>query len=66
MTFLTLYCHPNNYDESTATCSSPEWRPDQGLLPPLTVSDALAIGSAIVAVWTLGFGFKIIRKFLFK
>ena len=30
----------------------------------LAVSDALILGSAVVSVWALGFGFKIVRKFL--
>lgn len=62
-----LACNPQDFDSQTLVCSSPFWVVDDGgFLPPLTVADAFLIGSAVIAVWSLGFGFKLLRKFLFR
>lgn len=60
-----MACNPQDYDVQTGVCAAPSWVVfDGGFLPSLAVSDALILGSAVVSVWALGFGFKILRKFL--
>jgi hypothetical protein len=50
----------------TATCSAPEWAVMPGLLPPLSVDDALLIGSAILAAWGLGVAGRMLRRYVSK
>lgn len=63
---ITLTCSPIDFDYTTGECSNPVWVDAPGLLPSLSVGDAFLLGSAVVAVWSLGFGFKLIRKFIFR
>lgn len=60
-------CALDDFDTQTGVCSHPVWvDAAPGLLPPLSVADGLLISSAIVGVWAVGFGFKIVRKFIFR
>ena len=53
------------WDEGTGTCSAEAWVEETpGSLPPLSVSDAQAIGGAILLVWAVGFAFRAVRKAL--
>lgn len=48
----------------TITCTSPEWSVVPGLLPPLSLGDALVIGSAICGVWGLAVAARMLRRFV--
>lgn len=59
-------CLPENFDSLTNSCSEVVWIYREGLLPALSVEDAFILGSAVVGIWSLGFGFKLLRKFIFR
>lgn len=59
-------CKIEDFDPLTNVCSEVLWVYREGLLPSLPVADALVLGSAVVGIWTLGFGFKLLRKFIFR
>lgn len=64
---LTPYCRADDFDAATQTCSAVFWGPTSGgFLPPLETSDAIVILSSIVGLFAIAWGFKFIRKFLFK
>jgi len=51
----------------TGVCTTPVWlEVSDGLLPPLELSDALLLGSVTLGIFALAFGFKTIRRFLFR
>lgn len=59
-------CSAADYDVQTATCAAPTWEPIQqpSFLPDLTVAEGLQIAAAIGSIWALGFGAKMVRRFL--
>lgn len=59
-------CLSQHFDPLTETCAELTWVEQTGFLPALSVQDGFTIGSAILAVWALGFSFKLIRKFIFR
>lgn len=59
-------CLTQHFDPLTESCSELTWVEQQSFLPSLSVQDSLLIGSAIVSCWAIGFGFKILRKYLFR
>lgn len=60
-------CPLANFDAVTGVCSNPVWlQAAPGMLPPLSVQDGILISTAIVSVWAVGFGFKMLRKFLYR
>lgn len=67
MSTYRMACNPHDYDSHTGVCSVPFWVVDDGgILPPLAIDQAFLIGSSIIGVWSLGFGFKILRKYLMR
>lgn len=54
MTALYLACDSADVDEVTGECSAPIWAEGPTLFPPLTTTEGLQIGFAIVGVWTIG------------
>lgn len=63
---IVATCDIENYDVSTNTCSQVVFKEMDGLLPPLSVAEAGLIGTSIITVWCLGFGFKLVRKYLMR
>lgn len=60
---LIAACMPADFDAVTQTCSAPVWVMYQpSPFPPLTLEQAAVIGSAIIACWCVGAGFKAIYK----
>lgn len=59
-------CPIDNFNSETGQCTQVLFVKQEGLLPALSVSDASLIASAIIACWAIGFGFKLIRKHLFR
>lgn len=59
-------CLPENFDHLTNSCIEVTWIYREGLLPALSIEDAFILGSAVVGIWSLGFGFKLLRKFIFR
>ncbi len=64
MTVYVLVCNEADYQASTGTCAAPYYAPQPSLLPELSISDAMTISVAIIALWAVGFGIKAIRRTL--
>lgn len=64
MSAYVLVCDEANFDATTGTCSAPYYAPQPQLLPELSISDAVTISVAIIALWAVGFGIKAIRRTL--
>lgn len=47
-----------------ASCTSPYYAPQEGVLPPLSIADGVTISMAVLAVWAVGFGIKSMRRTL--
>lgn len=43
-----------------------QWVEYVGLLPALSISDAAAIGGAILLVWAIGYGFGVAARVIFN
>ena len=59
---LTPFCHAENFDPVTNTCSAVSWGPYQGALPPLPADDALIIAAGIIACWAVGFKVRAMKR----
>lgn len=59
-------CAASDYDAQTATCAAPTWEPNTppSFLPDLTVAQGLEIAALIGAIWAVGFGAKMVRRFV--
>lgn len=50
---LQQFCESANFDTATQTCSAPYWAHAFGGVPPLSIEDAMLIGSATWGLWAL-------------
>ena len=57
-------CRIEDFDTVAQTCSAPVWVPDSGVLPPLSVPDAIAIAAGVWALWACALGVRWLRKSL--
>lgn len=64
MTAYVLVCDEASFDPTTGTCSAPYYAPQPSIVPDLSITDALTISVAIIALWAVGFGIKAIRRTL--
>jgi hypothetical protein len=53
-------CDVANIDPSSGACSAIVWTNVPTALPPLSVSDADAIGLAILGCWLIGYAWRLI------
>ena len=55
-----LTCLPADWHPETGICDDPVWMEvSTGALPPLSIADGAAIGLAIIAVWVIGWGYRV-------
>lgn len=67
MSTIVQACAPGAFDGSTQTCSTVQWvEVYDGILPPLTIEEGLAISTLIVSAWALGYSFKFLRRYLMR
>lgn len=58
-----LTCPEGSYDEQTATCAAPVWTEQGGTaLPALTVEEGAQLGMAVLGVWAIAWGWKMIAR----
>lgn len=50
------------FDTATQTCTQQVWAPPPSILPALSVADAVLLGSALVAIWTIAYAFNRAEK----
>ena len=62
----TATCQQYDFDPLTNTCRYIQWVQESGVLPPLSINDAMLISGLIAGLWVSAYCFKFIRKFLFK
>lgn len=63
---IVATCELQNYDIQNNTCSLVEFKEFDSFLPPLSIAEAGFIGTSIITIWCLGFGFKLVRKYLMR
>lgn len=50
------------YDEAQQVCVQQEWAYTMPLLPPLSVPDAVLLGSTLLALWALAYSGRVIER----
>lgn len=59
---LQQVCDQADIDATTGACLHPQWVTLQTMLPPLDAAAGVAISAAILAVWALCWGYKVLRR----
>lgn len=59
---LVQVCDSASFDPVSQTCANPVWVESPGVLPPLSASDGVLVGTAIITCWCLGYAFRVIRR----
>lgn len=63
---IVATCPVQNFDVTAGTCSEVVYVEQEGLLPSLSVENAMFLSGLVITCWALGFSFKIVRKYLFR
>lgn len=64
---LVMRCNLPDYDSVTGSCAAPYWATESGgFLPPLPVSDALTLTSALIGLCAIAYGLKLVRRYLWR
>lgn len=61
---MTYYatCEDANLDPATGQCSQVVYVQQQTLLPPLSISDGVSIGTAILVCWAIAWGYAAVCR----
>lgn len=59
---LVLMCDSADVVTSTGTCAHPTWAYMPSLIPEFDAASGVAVGSAILLVWAIAYGFKKLKR----
>jgi len=50
------------YDDEIAQCVEQQWAYTMPLLPPLSVGDAVLLGSTLLGIWALAYAGRVLER----
>lgn len=60
------YLACTSWNENTQSCDAQAWLHVPTVIPPLSAEQGALIGGAIVSVWAIAYGLRLVARFIWR